>query len=155
QTPSAGLNYALRVGTTPGGSDIVNPESFIHPPDSPADGLRKVAAIGLVQTTSWTLTGLTPGKNYYWSVQAIDTALAGGPFAAEATFNPAPFTDSGIVLPGVAGSSVAWGDYDNDGKLDFLLTGAVGGGNYLSKVYHNEGNGSFSDSAIALTDVVH
>ena len=27
-------------------------------------------------------------------------------------------------LPGVSGSSVAWGDYDNDGRLDFLLTGS-------------------------------
>src|SRR5258706_612088 len=26
-------------------------------------------------------------------------------------------------LPGVSGSSVAWGDYDNDGRLDFLLPG--------------------------------
>jgi len=29
-------------------------------------------------------------------------------------------------LPGVFQSSVAWGDYDNDGRLDFLITGANG-----------------------------
>src|SRR5947209_2435444 len=28
-------------------------------------------------------------------------------------------------LPGVADSSVAWEDYDNDGRLDFLITGAT------------------------------
>ena len=34
------------------------------------------------------------------------------------------FTEqTGIVLQGVGNSSVAWGDYDNDGDLDILLTG--------------------------------
>ena len=30
-------------------------------------------------------------------------------------------------LPGVVSGSVAWGDYDNDGRLDFLLTGESNG----------------------------
>ena len=29
-------------------------------------------------------------------------------------------------LPTVFGGSVAWGDYDNDGRLDFLLSGTDG-----------------------------
>ena len=33
------------------------------------------------------------------------------------------FTDIAAGLTGVSGSSVAWGDYDNDGDLDILLTG--------------------------------
>src|SRR5439155_913872 len=50
---------------------------------------------------------------------------------------------SGIVqggLPQVYYSSVAWGDYDNDGRLDFLLTGDNGSG-YVSKLYQNTGTG--------------
>ncbi|HXJ77016.1 MAG TPA: C-type lectin domain-containing protein, partial [Candidatus Dormibacteraeota bacterium] len=31
-----------------------------------------------------------------------------------------------IPIPGLSGISVAWGDYDNDGRLDFLFTGYVG-----------------------------
>jgi uncharacterized repeat protein (TIGR01451 family) len=33
---------------------------------------------------------------------------------------------------------VAWGDYDNDGDLDILLTGADSSGNPVAKVYRNE-----------------
>ena len=41
--------------------------------------------MGNVQhNTSWTVKGLAPGA-YYWSVQAIDTAFAGGPRVTEQT----------------------------------------------------------------------
>ena len=37
------------------------------------------------------------------------------------------FADMGSLgMPGVENSSVAWGDYDSDGKLDILLTGITG-----------------------------
>jgi hypothetical protein len=36
------------------------------------------------------LHGLTPGVTYYWSVQAVDGALVGSPFAAEGTFTLPP-----------------------------------------------------------------
>ena len=50
------------------------------------------------------------------------------------------FTDTGISLTGVANGSVAWGDYDNDGDLDILLTGSANG-QYVSKIYRNDGGG--------------
>ena len=37
------------------------------------------------------------------------------------------FTDIGAKLDGVANGGVSWGDYDDDGDLDILLTGATGG----------------------------
>src|SRR6185436_18616946 len=45
------------------------------------------------------------------------------------------------VAPGLAGvyiGSVAWGDYDNDGRLDFLLASTWYGG---SQLWRNTGNG--------------
>ncbi|MFB2920993.1 Calx-beta domain-containing protein [Aerosakkonema funiforme] len=63
----------------------------------------------------------------------------------------APFTDINAVLTGVLGSSVAWGDYDNDGKLDILLTGYTGS-SPIAKVYRNTGSG-FIDINAGLTGV--
>ena len=54
------------------------------------------------------------------------------------------FTEINAGLTGVYGSSVAWGDYDNDGDLDILLTGWTGSTS-VSKVYRNNGNNSFTE----------
>jgi len=53
------------------------------------------------------------------------------------------------VFPGLIGASLgtaAWGDYDNDGETDILLTGQNAGCGILSSmVYHNDGNTIFTD----------
>ncbi len=61
------------------------------------------------------------------------------------------FTDIGAGLTGVGDSSVAWGDYDNDGDLDILLTG-YDGSSPLSLVYRNDA-GSFTDIGAGLLGV--
>ena len=48
-------------------------------------------------------------------------------------------------------SSVAWGDYDNDGDLDILLTGDDGLSG-ISKIYRND-SGSFIDIAESIAGV--
>jgi predicted nucleotidyltransferase len=62
------------------------------------------------------------------------------------------FTDIAAGLPGVDNSSVAWGDYDNDGDLDILMTGYSTVYGYISRVYENEG-GTFTDTGAGLTGV--
>jgi len=62
------------------------------------------------------------------------------------------FTDSGIEIQPVCYSSLAWGDYDNDGDLDLALTGYSEG--YYAKIFRNKGNGRFEDTGITnLTPV--
>jgi uncharacterized membrane protein YeaQ/YmgE (transglycosylase-associated protein family) len=60
------------------------------------------------------------------------------------------FTDIGAGLLGLVISSVAWGDYDNDGDLDILMTGY--GADYTSLIYRND-DGLFTDIGAGLTGV--
>jgi hypothetical protein len=60
--------------------------------------------------------------------------------------------DTTVSLPGVSGGSVAWADYNGDGKQDFLLTGSTSSG-YISKLYKNTGNGFTEDTTVSLPDV--
>ena len=62
------------------------------------------------------------------------------------------FTEINTNLVGVFDSSCSWGDYNNDGNLDVLLTGNTGT-NYISKIYKNNGNGIFIDINASLYSV--
>jgi len=58
------------------------------------------------------------------------------------------FTEqTGISLTGIMHASTAWGDYDNDGDLDILLTGVTGlnNSNPVTKIYRNNGNNTFTE----------
>ncbi|MDA3884441.1 MAG: FG-GAP-like repeat-containing protein [Candidatus Delongbacteria bacterium] len=67
------------------------------------------------------------------------------------------FTDIEAGLTGVFSGSATWGDYDNDGDLDILLTGATGTPldyNPISKIYRND-SGVFTDINAVLTPVTN
>jgi hypothetical protein len=78
--PESGYSetFNLRVGTTPGGGDIVSPESL-------ASGQRLIPEMGNMQLRPHVGLHLPPGT-YYWSVQIVDVAFRGGPFAPEQSF---------------------------------------------------------------------
>jgi hypothetical protein len=126
-TPN-GLTYNLRVGTTPGGSDVV-------PSMSLSSGKRLVPAPGNVgEATSYTLTGLEPGVPYYWSVQAVDASFMASTFSTEQVFSLG-YSANSTTFPGIEGGSVAFGDYNSDGQLDAVVTGTDSSGAALAKVY--------------------
>jgi hypothetical protein len=62
--------------------------------------------------------------------------------------------DTNALLPGVRDGSVAWKDYDSDGRLDLLLTGFDGQG-VISKLYRNTGAGFAEDTSVRLARVRH
>lgn len=83
QTPVAALTYELRIGTSPGASDILKPMSI-------SNGKRQVPQFGrALSTCSWKIKAskLKAQNNYYWSVQAIDGAYTGSAFATERVFS--------------------------------------------------------------------
>jgi hypothetical protein len=104
QTPAAGLTYNLRVGTTPGGSQVVSSQSG-------ANGYRRLAALGNAgPRLDAHLASLKPGTNYFWSVQAVDTAFVGSPFAAEGSFTALADPPSAglIAREGLANIRATW-----------------------------------------------
>jgi hypothetical protein len=57
------------------------------------------------------------------------------------------FTDSGAALPQLDNAAAAWGDFDNDGDLDLLLSGLADGTNgpvAVTEVYRNDGSNHFT-----------
>jgi len=94
QTPAAGLTYNLRVGRTPGGSEVIAPMSL------PQSGTLTVPALGNAGHRLFAeIPYLTPGALYYWSVQAVDTAFAGSHFTAESQFRM-PVAPTQVTLQG-------------------------------------------------------
>jgi len=89
-TPWAALTYTIRVGTTPGGGDVVSAPAL-------ADGTRLVAAPGEFSQPFATVTGLKAHTTYYWSVQAVDATYRGSEFSASGSFS---FDNPPQVLPG-------------------------------------------------------
>jgi len=62
------------------------------------------------------------------------------------------FTEITTGLPGLSLSASAWGDFDNDGDLDIVITGTTGT-DRISRIYRNDGNGVFNDIQAGLTGV--
>ena len=69
------LGYVLRLGTTPGGSELSNTLSNIE------TGERLISQPASIYNNYFE-TQLDPGK-YYFSVQAVDQGLKAGPFSEE------------------------------------------------------------------------
>jgi concanavalin A-like lectin/glucanase superfamily protein/VCBS repeat protein/type IX secretion system substrate protein len=63
------------------------------------------------------------------------------------------FNDINAGLPDVTSAAAAWGDYDNDGDLDILLTGSTGSG-YISKIYRNDSS-IFTEINTNLLDIAN
>ncbi len=145
QTPSGALTYNLRVGTLPGGSDVVAPMAA-------PNGLRRLPQMGNAGQNPFRTMALPIGP-LYWSVQAVDGGFAGGPFSAEAFVFLRPSltisrTPGGVLLswpvsagdytlqatPGLVGNPPLWVSvpppYGTNGNRISISNSAAGASHY-------------------------
>jgi FG-GAP-like repeat len=128
QTPSPGLSYNIRVGTTPGGIDIVSPMADV------VTGYRRVTQSGNAQQCLFAIVTNLPPGTYYWSVQAIDTGWMGSPFATEGKFTTTP--------------SIGSSTYGSDGRFHISFN-SFAGSSYTLKVSTNLVDWSVITNAVA------
>ena len=145
ETPAAGLTYNLRVGTTPGGSDIVSPQADTN-------GLRRLTALGNAQQTVRIPLNSPLTGRFYWSVQAVDSAFAGSPFAPESSFTLWPMLgpDSGMVPADLNGDGLV-----NAADLGILLSrlngnGTVNSSDFAAVLSRLNGNGAVAQADLDL-----
>lgn len=141
ETPAAGLTYNLRIGTTPGGSEIKSAMAIT----SGKRSLLRVGNAGANRTWSLSRNLFHHTESIYWSVQAIDHGFAASPFSTEATFTQPFFEDTlaANALSGINAGDVDWGDFDNDDDLDLFISGQDIANQRIAILYENLGNGQF------------
>jgi FG-GAP-like repeat/Secretion system C-terminal sorting domain len=81
KTPQSMLTYNLRVGSSPGASDIVEPASNL------TTGYLREPKTGNNSHKTSRVLQLEDGKQYYWGVQSVDNSYAGSKFSKEGVIN--------------------------------------------------------------------
>jgi PKD repeat protein/predicted nucleotidyltransferase len=134
ETPAERLSYNIRVGTNPGGSEIMTAMAS-------GSGIRNISSMGNCQlNTFYILKSLLPG-NYYWSVQAVDHRFIGGEFSLEG----GPFTiesiqasklEAKILTNSNSSLTLKWENGNGQRRVVFCKQGSAGNANPVdSKTY--------------------
>jgi hypothetical protein len=79
ETPATGLTYNLRIGTTPGGNEVLSGMSL-------TDGARTHASWGNMGENLDVTIAELPDGTYYAAVQSVDNSFIGSPFIDEISF---------------------------------------------------------------------
>ncbi|RLD38411.1 MAG: hypothetical protein DRI74_03910, partial [Bacteroidetes bacterium] len=123
---STNLGYVVRLGTTPGGTELSNTESDLE------TGVRLISKPAPVYT-NFIETQLDPGV-YYWSVQAVDQGLKGGAFSEESsfmlTYEWKLLNQGGIVdkrINAYENPVIRLADIDNDDDMDLIYGSTTNG----------------------------
>ena len=114
--PNPKISYNLRVGNTPGGSQVCSPLSNL------TNSKRYTPAIGNAGIEIWpiALKDLQPGGTYYWSIQAINEHNIASDFSSEKSFKYSRFQDNITDMAATPGGIRLPGDFNNDGHFEVL-----------------------------------
>ena len=119
----ASLSYNIRIGTTSGGNDLMS-ESV--PYNKTSVGQLLIREFNEI-----------PHGNYYWSVQSVDGAGIKSEWSSEEMLFIARLVSSTQSFPGVYFSTGGWADFNEDGFLDFGLTGVTFSGGSITTLFEN------------------
>ncbi|MEO5802294.1 MAG: immunoglobulin domain-containing protein, partial [Verrucomicrobiota bacterium] len=91
---------------------------------------------------------ITPSGTLQGTAMITITVRDGNGVSGNAAFvlSVAGFTEIAPGLPLIGGGAMAWGDYNNDGRLDIFASGKDANGTTIARVYRNDGTDTFSDS---------
>ena len=112
--------------------------------------------VGVIYNIS--VSGLEESNTYSYYFEAYDAlgnqAIGEGTSEHNGPIVEEMFTEvMSTTFTGVRNSSSTWGDYDNDGDLDLLITGSDGQVE-IAKIYSNHGDGVFiEESGIVLAGI--
>ena len=138
------------------GSTFAKPDALVNPNASPCvlwfqyglttnyGNVTSASNIGSgtnFVTVTNSLSGLAGGLVYH--CQAVASNALGISYGNDITFYTLPFTPISLQT-GVTNGSAEWGDYNNDGNLDYIIAGVSSGG-LISQVWRNSGGGTFSN----------
>ena len=125
-TDSRILTYNLRVGQTPGGSDIYSSEIPVGN-GNVGNKLSFKLNIPLTRTT------------YYWSVRTVDAQYqVSEEYYPEKSFLVRRFVNSNQSITDLQQSALAWGDYNNDESPDLVVSGEDINGKSRTVLFDNK-----------------
>ena len=132
-TPVEGLTYALKIGTTENGEEIMSANANTN-------GLRKTAEKGNAEhNLKWKVS--LPSGEYYWSVQAVDASYNGSNFS-----EPRKFLSSSDLKLGDSNGDNAVNILDLTNIIDKIL-------NINVNVWVQETSDINNDGKIDVTDI--
>ncbi len=119
--------HGMQSGLVTETHSVINGNTLIVAPTNPFHQGELVYAIATTQTKNISATAPLSGTQWQFNAGLINNRCVGG------------FSQQSTAPTGVENSSVAWGDYDNDGDLDILLAGDPTGSGDVTEVWRNDG----------------
>jgi hypothetical protein len=119
----AGLSYNIRIGTSPGGNQLM---SSAVPYNDSNVGRRLIREFNEI-----------PHGTYYWAVQTVDGSGNTSDWSQEDTLLISRLVTSNQSLPGVYFSTAGWADYNEDNYLDLALAGITFSGSSIATLFEN------------------
>ena len=150
ETAQKSLSYNVRIGSYPGGQDIMAPHADL------STGFITSPGFGNAFLDTFKIIDNLESGKYYWSVQSIDNIYTGSEFTAEQSFEMLPaFSRNDTIIPYLLRSSAVFGDYDNDGDFDLAICGTLSdASSAITKLYKNNSDSTFAEVSGDLIGII-